>query len=229
MTPDRALTMLKEGNERWVKDSPTHPNTESSRREILAKDGQKPFATILTCSDSRLPVERLFDRGAGDVFVVRVAGNTAGSSETGTIEYGVGHLNTPLLVVMGHGKCGAVGAAASGGEVHGKVADIIHAIEPAVERAHRNHPDVEGDEFTAHAIKENVWQSIFDLLKQSEATREKVVKGDVRIIGAVCDITTGKVEWLGEHPWQAELMDALAKRQEKVATGSETPTPEEHH
>ena len=114
MTGDAALKMLQEGNQRWVMDKDENPNTDPSRRAMLAEKGQKPFVTILTCADSRLPVERIFDRGVGEVFVVRVAGNVAGTSETGTIEYAVGHIKTPLLVVMGHTKCGAVAAAASG-------------------------------------------------------------------------------------------------------------------
>ena len=208
---DKALFLLKEGNLRWLSNSQTNPNTSSQRRQSVADNGQKPFVTVLTCADSRLPVERVFDRGVGDIFVIRVAGNIAGDSETGTIEYGLGHLKTPLLVVMGHTKCGAVAAAASGAELHGKVGQLVASINPAVERARRANPSAQGPELAALAVKENVWQTIFDLAKNSSEIRELIASGKVKVVGAVCDISTGKVEFLGEHPWQTELLAAMEK------------------
>ncbi len=219
---DTALAWLQEGNERWVANRTDAPNTEPGRREDLAAAGQHPFVSVLTCADSRLPVERIFDRGVGDVFVVRVAGNVAGDSETGTIEYGVGHLNTPLLVVMGHTKCGAVAAAASGAQLHGKVAGLVDHITPAVDRARKNNPSADEATIAQLAITENVWQTMYDLYKNSPEILDKVSSGELKVVGAVCDIATGKVEWLGEHPWQAELITAL-----KVApstTGRDTAT-----
>jgi carbonic anhydrase len=204
-----ALKLLTEGNARWVATSPNTPNTSMERRKAVADHGQHPFVTVLTCADSRLPVERIFDRGVGDVFVVRVAGNIAGTSETGTIEYGVEHLKTPLLVIMGHTKCGAVNAAATHAEVGGSIAKIVDQIEPAVERAAKNNPGVEGANLVPAAIKENVWQTAFDLLKNSHEVRSLVESGKLKIIGAVCDISTDKVEWMGEHPWQKELISAF--------------------
>lgn len=212
-TPDDALRLLQEGNARWVSGSVSDPNTDTARRSKVANEGQKPFVTILTCADSRLPVERMFDRGVGDAFVVRVAGAVSGPSETGSIEYGVGHLKTPLLVVMGHTKCGAVAAAASGAELHGKVADLVGAVVPAVERVKRNNPGADDKQVAALAVKENVWQSIFDLYKWSPEVRSAVTSGELKVVGAVCDIATGKVEWMGEHPWQNELIDAMNARQ----------------
>lgn len=209
---DEAMAQLKEGNEHWISGNASHPNATSQRRQEVAEGGQHPFATVFTCADSRLPVERIFDRGIGDLFVVRVAGNVVGNMETGTIEYGVEHLKTPLLVVMGHTKCGAVAAAASKGATHGKITDLVTAIKPAVERAQRNNPRATPEDVARIAVKENVWQSIFDLIKNSEVVREKLEAGQVRIVGAICDISTGKIEWLGEHPWQAELVDAMAAK-----------------
>lgn len=209
---DAALNLLTEGNQRWVEDKPQDPSAGLSRRQLLAEQGQKPFATIITCADSRLPVERLFDRGVGELFVIRVAGNVAGESETGTIEYGVGHLKTPLLVVMGHTKCGAVAAAAGGAELHGSLGKLVARVGPAVERARRGNPGVSSDELPALAIRENVWQTMFDLFKSSEEVRSAVRSGELRVIGAVCDLSTGKVNWMGEHPWQAEIITALDTR-----------------
>lgn len=204
-----ALNMLKEGNERWASDSEQNPSTEPQRRQDLAANGQHPFATVLTCSDSRLPLERLFDRGVGEIFGIRVAGNIMGDSELASIEYGTAHLKTPLLVVMGHTKCGAVAAAVTDAEVHGKVAELVGHIEPAVERAKRLAGDASPDALAAAAVKENVWQSITDLLKTSTTCRDLVKNGQLQVVGAVCDISTGKVEFMGEHPWQSELVAAF--------------------
>lgn len=217
--PDEALKWLQEGNERWSTGLPKDPNTSDSRRKSVA-GGQKPFASILTCADSRIPAERVFDRGVGDLFVIRVAGNPAGPHEAGTIEYGAEHLNIPLLVVMGHTKCGAVAAACSHAHVEGNVASLITAVEPAVARAEKLNPNLKDAELVSVAVKENVWQSIFDLLKSSEVCRERVGKGELRIVGAVYDISSGQVEWMGEHPWQSELIAAFTP-----ATTSPAATP----
>ncbi|MCW5765001.1 MAG: hypothetical protein KIT68_03380 [Phycisphaeraceae bacterium] len=228
VTAAQALALLREGNARWVSGATLSPNSGSDRRTEVADKGQTPFATILTCSDSRLPVERLFDRGVGDVFVVRVAGNIAGASEAGTLEYGLGHLHTPLLVVMGHTRCGAVAAAASGAEVHGNVKSLVDAIAPAVERARRFHPELSGPELAAAAVKENVWQTVFDLYRASPEIRALVGQGKVTVVGAVCDISTGKVEWMGEHPWQSELLEALRARDASKASATAEPAPAGH-
>jgi carbonic anhydrase len=207
---DTVMKWLREGNQRWVAGKPIDPNIEPARRARLAAAGQKPIVTILSCADSRVPADRIFDRGVGELFVVRVAGNVAGDSETGTVEYGVGHLKTPLLVVMGHSKCGAVAAAASGAQLHGKVAQLVAGIVPSVDRAKRNNPGLTGDDLVAAAVRENVWQTVYDLFKQSPELAKAARDGQVRVVGAVCDITSGEVEFLGTHPWQAELIDALA-------------------
>lgn len=221
VTAEDALAKLVEGNERWVSDHESNPRTEATRREMLADKGQKPFVTILTCADSRIPVERVFDQGVGDVFVVRVAGNVAGVNETGTIEYGAGHLHTPLLVVMGHTKCGAVGAAASGAALHGMVGKLVGNIQPAVDRAKRNNPGIDDQELATISVKENVWQSVFDLYKNSDELRELVASGKLKVVGAVYDISTGKVDFLGEHPWQGELLGALKARTDTATAGAE--------
>ncbi|MEI7658804.1 MAG: carbonic anhydrase, partial [Phycisphaerae bacterium] len=221
VTAEVAQSMLKEGNARWSAGRVTSPNVDADRMRALADQGQSPFATIITCSDSRIPVERVFDRGVGDLFVVRVAGNRAGDSETGTVEYGVEHLKTPLLVVMGHSKCGAVAAAASKTPLHGKIAQLVSGIEPAVDRARRLNPGADEKELAALAVRENVWQTVFDLFRTSSTVRAMVEKGDVKVVGAVYDIASGKVEFLGEHPWQQELISAM---NQKAAAAAESAT-----
>jgi len=217
---DSVLSKLSEGNARWISGKTTNPHTDSAWRAEVAM-GQHPFVTVLTCADSRLPVERIFDQGVGDVFVVRVAGNVAGGSEVGTIEYGVGHLKTPVLVVMGHTKCGAVAAAAANADVHGKLAELVNRVKPGVERARRQNPGAAEADVVAAAIKENIWQTVFDVMKDSEEIRTAVAAGHVRVVGAICDITTGKVEWMGEHPWQSELLASLTVKAEGAHAAAE--------
>lgn len=226
LTADQAIALLTEGNQRWVTDKERNPNSTPQRREQTAS-GQTPFATVLTCADSRLPVERIFDRGVGDVFVIRVAGNVAGQSETGTIEYGVGHLNTPVLIVMGHTKCGAVAAAASGKPIHGALGGLVDHIRPAVDRARNSNPSASADQLTAAAIRENVWQSIYDLYSTSPELRAFATSGSVKVVGAIYDIHSGQVEWIGEHPWQRQIIAALSTKTANptVAVESHTRTP----
>jgi carbonic anhydrase len=212
---EEALDALTQGNLRWAADKAEHPSADNARRTDTGTNGQKPFATILTCSDSRLPVERLFDRGVGELFVVRVAGNVAGGSESGTIEYATEHLKTPLLVVLGHTQCGAVAAAATGAKLHGALGALVERINPAVERASRANPGVTGKDLAPLAVKENVWQSVFDLMRSSPEVRSLVKAGKLRVVGALYDVKTGKVEWMGDHPWQSELISAMDARDER--------------
>jgi carbonic anhydrase len=211
MSPDEALQMLKDGNSRYVGGAPKHPNSGQERRDLTVSKGQHPFATVLSCSDSRVPVEVLFDAGIGDVFVIRVAGNVADVDEIGSIEYGVDHLGTPVLVVLGHTKCGAVTAVAQNAHVHGSIPQLVDNIAPAVEKAKAKQADLTGDALIEAAIKENVWQSVEDLLKSSEATRNKVKSGSLKIVGAIYDLSSGKIDWLGSHPEQDKLVAATGK------------------
>lgn len=213
-TPDAGtvVQILLDGNARWVNGNVQSPSTDAATRRETALSGQHPFATILTCADSRIPVERVFDRGVGELFVVRVAGNIVAETEAGTIEYGVEHLGTPVVVIMGHTGCGAVAAACEGGEAHGNVRFLIGEITPAVRRAATLHPSAEGAELVAAAVRENVMQSMFDLLATSESVRSAVDRGDVQLVGAIYDLSSGKVEFLGEHPWQDGLISVMNER-----------------
>lgn len=199
-----ALALLKEGNARFVAGKLQHPNLDSGRRTNTVAEGQEPFATILTCSDSRCPVEHLFDRGIGDLFVVRVAGNVAGLSEVASIEYGTGHLNTPLLVVLGHTKCGAVTAVSKGAVLHGHLPLLAERIKPAVAKAKADAGSP--DELVSRAITANIWQAIADILQQSSEVREKAAAGQVQVVGALYDLEGGAVTWLGTHPNQTALL-----------------------
>lgn len=207
-TAQDALRQLQEGNVRFRSGKPAHPAAGMERVAETGQHGQKPFATIIGCSDSRVPLERLFDRGVGDLFVVRVAGNVCDTDEIGSAEYGTGHLGSPLMVVLGHTKCGAVTAVVKGAEVHGSIPGLIDNIIPAVERAKEKSPGVTGDALVPFAIEENVMQGIRDTLSRSEPIRELVKSGKLQVIGAVYDIDTGAVKWLGQHPEESALLSA---------------------
>jgi len=200
-----ALQNLQQGNTRFGAGQSIHPDQTADRRAEVAK-GQAPFATILTCSDSRVPVETIFDQGLGDLFVVRVAGNVAKTDEIGSIEYGTEHLGTQLLVVMGHSSCGAVKAVVEGAEIHGSIPQLVDTIVPAVEKARLANPGLTGAPLIEKAVEANVWQSIDNIFENSAAIRELVKTGKLKVIGAVYDLATGMVQWRGEHPEQARLL-----------------------
>lgn len=135
LTPSEALDLLLAGNQRFVAGSPQHPNQDAARRAATAP-GQRPFAVLFGCSDSRLAAEIIFDRGLGDLFVVRTAGHVAGAEVLGSIEYGVSVLDCPLVVVLGHDSCGAVAATRAaltdGLGATGYVRDVIERVTPSV-------------------------------------------------------------------------------------------------
>ena len=229
VTPEQAMERLQEGNARFSSAKSIHPHIDPSRIRKTAEEGQHPFATILTCSDSRVPVELVFDHGIGDIFVVRVAGNVCGQDEAGTIEYGVDHLNTPLLVVLGHSRCGAVTAVATGAKLHGNVPALVRGIQPAVEKAKKSYPDQHGKELVPAATRCNVWQAIDDLFMQSPVTRELVSAGKLKVVGAIYQVDTGKIDWLGIHPEQARLLNYKNAPTQKDHASNHASSPNGEH
>lgn len=194
---DETVRLLKEGNARFVAMKMQHPNLSASRREAVAAQGQKPFAAVLGCSDSRVPIEFIFDRGIGDIFVIRVAGNVAiGPAVIGSVEYAAEHLNVPVLVVMGHTGCGAGKAAISAAPTDGGMRDITAKMQISVDRVKSEHPELKGVALENAVIKANVLQAKSDLLSASEELRELSGEGKLKIITAVYDIETGAVEWI---------------------------------
>ena len=205
-SPDEILKSLKQGNERFYSGKSTHPHSGMNRLALAGKEdqGKHALATVIACSDSRVPVELIFDAGVMDLFVIRVAGNVCDVDETGSIEYGLLHVHTPLLVVLGHTQCGAVTAVthAVQGEkqkLERNIPPLVDNITGAVKRAMDNHKDVEGDAIIPYAIEENVWQAIEDLLIKSPAVRILVNKGQAKIVGAVYDVGTGNIQWLPDE------------------------------
>ncbi len=207
ITASEAKELLKAGNSRFIASSAQHPNQGMDRRQLTATEGQKPFVTLLSCSDSRVPPEILFDRGVGDIFVVRVAGNVANVDQTGSIEYAVDHLGTPLLVVLGHSKCGAVAAVVQGADLHGNIVPIARNICPAVASVRKSNPSVASDTFMNMVIEANVWQAIEDIFRTSPIIAERVKSGKLKVEGATYDVETGLVVWMGSHPDQDKLIN----------------------
>ncbi|MBA4389790.1 MAG: carbonic anhydrase [Syntrophus sp. (in: bacteria)] len=184
---EQALQKLVEGNKRYFSSKQSHPNQDMERRKEVSK-GQKPFAVIVGCSDSRIPPEIIFDQGLGDLFVIRVAGNIVDDVALGSIEYAVGHLGSQLVVVLGHSKCGAVTATVQGGEVHGHIGSIVKAIMPAVERA-----KAETGDLTDNSIKANALL-VADQIKSSQPILSEMVRnGKIEVVSAYYDIDSGEV------------------------------------
>lgn len=198
-TAEEGLALLKEGNARFVAVKRKHSDENSARREETAVNGEKPFAVVLGCADARVPVEMIFDRGIGDIFTVRVAGNIAvDSSVIGSLEYAAGHLHAPLLVILGHTQCGAVGAAVSGVKLEGSLRDIQQQIEPVVKEVKLEYPDLKDPALATEVAKRNAFQVERDLRSESEEIRDLVAQGALKIVPAIYDVKTGKVEWLEE-------------------------------
>jgi carbonic anhydrase len=206
ISTDEASRILKEGNGRYVDGKSRHPHQDRERRAMTAGQGQHPLATVLTCSDSRVPPEIIFDQGIGDVFVIRVAGNVAATDEVGSIEYAVDHLATPLVMVLGHTQCGAVTAVVDGDKLPPNIAALVEPIRPAVAKAREDNPEAAKDVLLNAAIKDNVWQAIADMMQASPIIREKIKDGQIKVVGAIYEIDSGQVKWLGPHPEQDKLL-----------------------
>jgi len=190
ITADSVLAELKSGNRHHVDHRYQHPHESLERRRQLVS-GQHPHAEILSCSDSRVPPEIIFDQGLGDLFIIRVAGNVASDTELGSLEYGAEHLHVPLIVVLGHESCGAVTAAVQGGPPEGHIATLVNLIKPAVEKSR----GMSGDP-VSNAVRMNVEMVVKQLRSSTPILSELVAHGKLRIIGAVYSIETGSVTWL---------------------------------
>jgi carbonic anhydrase len=191
VSPDAALKLLMEGNARFVASKTEHPAQSAERRMEVAK-GQAPFATILGCADSRLSPELLFDRGLGDLFVIRVAGNIADDAVIASIEYAVEHLHSPLVMVLGHERCGAVEAAIDTfdqmGEAPGHLGALTKPIQSAVAQA-----KTQGGDLLDTAVIANVG-NVTAQLKMSEPVIAHMLHDEkIKVVGARYDLETGEV------------------------------------
>lgn len=195
-TGEQAYRQLIEGHARYANNVRTLPRQNEQRRCETTTGGQHPVAAVLSCADSRVPPEMLFDQGIGDLFVIRVAGNVAATDELGTLEYGVEHLNIPLIVVLGHTRCGAVTAVVDGAHAEGNLAQLLQPIVPAAERTKHDHPDLRGPALVGSAIQENVRQALNDLTARSPVIAKAVRDNRVKLVGGVYDIHAGRIDWI---------------------------------
>jgi len=190
LTGAEALQRLMDGNARFVAGLVTHPDQTTERRLALA-GGQNPFAIVLTCSDSRVAPELFFDQGLGDLFVIRNAGNVLDDHVIGSMEYAVDHLHVPLIIVVGHEKCGAVSAAVAGGEIPGHIHSITDDLAPAIEQS----KDLPGDKVD-NAVRANA-QRVAEILTHVEPIlKEAASNTNLTIVAARYDLETGKIEIL---------------------------------
>ena len=190
VTSDVALTMLKDGNTRFIGGKSIKPHQDLQRIKEVSSS-QKPFAIIVGCSDSRVPSEIIFDQGLGDLFIVRTAGQVSSFASWGTIEFGNAVLGAKLIVVMGHTKCGAVAAACKIPDVPGHIVTLINAIKPAAQLAKKQ----TGDEIE-NAVKINVAMQVQQLQNMEPVLSKAVQSGALQIVGAVYNLESGKVDFL---------------------------------
>ncbi|MDG4803298.1 carbonic anhydrase [Micromonospora sp. WMMD980] len=197
-TPDEALGELRAGNHRFVTGVPQHPNQDAGRRTAVA-EGQHPFAVVVGCSDSRLAAEIIFDRGLGDLFVVRTAGHTAGPEVLGSVEYAVTVLGTPLVVVLGHDSCGAVQAAReavrTGSAPAGHLGAVVDAVSPSLLRAAR-----QGIEDLDGIVDVHIAQIVETLLARSTVLAERVAGGSCAVVGMSYRLSGGEVRTVAQSP-----------------------------
>jgi carbonic anhydrase len=194
-TADEALARLVEGNERFVRGEARFPTVQ---KEILAElaSGQSPYATILGCSDSRVPPELIFDAGFGELFIVRVAGNVISPEVIGTLQYAGVHLRTPLFIVLGHEGCGAVHAALEvkhhDARMPARIAILMDNILPGLSDLE---PGSTPDDELRAAVEANVRWSMHQILETPEG-KARVAEGVLKLVGAVYELETGRVRFL---------------------------------
>lgn len=194
LSPEEALLYLQKGNERFMSGRLIEKHY-SEELPILA-EGQHPFAIVLTCADSRVAPEVLFDQTLGKLFVIRVAGNVADPVVLGSLEYAVEHLHAPLLIILGHEKCGAVSAAVSGGAVPPNIGSIVKRITPAVAKVRAQIHDE--SKVLDEAIKENVRLQMQMATFESEVLSEFAHQQKLQIVGGVYNLHTGRVEMISQ-------------------------------
>lgn len=218
-----ALLLLVDGNRRFVAGESIHFQQDALRRSETARNGQTPFAVILTCSDSRVPPELIFDQGIGCLFVVRVAGNVAQTDEVASIEYAVNHLGARLVVVLGHTQCGAVTAVVDGAISDPNLEKLVQPIVPAVEQVRGANPSLAGPALLDAAIRANIARSIADIIRLSPSLTLATARERVRIVGALYDLESGTVELLKTDP----PASPSANEETPASAGAAQPAP--HH
>ena len=192
MTPRKALQFLQEGNERFINNLKANRNLLEQANET--RDGQWPFATILSCIDSRTSAELIFDQGLGDVFSVRIAGNIVNTDILGSMEFACKVAGSKLIVVLGHSKCGAVKGACDHVEM-GNLTELLSKIQPSVyqEKDTTDNRTSKNSEFVENVSEINVKRSVKNIIERSFVLEQMLEEGQIGIVGAMHDIESGKV------------------------------------
>lgn len=190
ISAEEALSKLKEGNKHFVNMKMQHPDVDKARRAEMEK-GQHPFVAIISCSDSRVPPELIFDQGLGDIFEIRNAGNVLDEHVIGSVEYAIVHLGVKLVLVMGHKDCGAVTATVHDVKESKYIQSLTDSIKPAVEKAHQLQGDVIDNAVKIHAVS-----VAKNLIKNDKIISKYVKKHNVKIMPAYYDLHTGEVKFL---------------------------------
>jgi len=197
ITPRKALEILKEGNNRFVNNLKAHRNLLEQVNDT--RDGQWPFATILSCIDSRTSAELIFDQGLGDVFSVRIAGNIVNTDILGSMEFACKVAGSKLIVVLGHTKCGAVKGACDHVEM-GNLTELLSKIQPAVyqEKTTTENRNSSNSTFVENVAEINVKRNVKNIIERSFVLEQMIENGEIGIVGAIHNIETGEVNFYGE-------------------------------
>ena len=190
LSAEEALEKLTQGNERFIKNRFKHPRLSKKRKKEMLQ-GQHPFVIILSCSDSRVPPELIFDQGLGDIFEIRNAGNVLNEHVIGSIEYAVMHCGVKLVVIMGHQDCGAVAATLSGISETKYIQALEDSIKPAIEDCKKNNLEINSD----NVVKAHVAQDLKELFEQDKDLVKYMDEHNVKVIGAYYHLDTGKVDF----------------------------------
>jgi len=195
-----ALVRLVEGNRRFAAGTRSHDMLSSPERRTELTAGQEPFAIVLGCSDSRVPAEIVFDQGLGDLFVVRVAGNIVAASQIGSVEFAAAQFGTPLVVVLGHSRCGAITATLDqlqqpAGEQSRNLRSIVDRVRPSVETLLSTELRHQPDELVRQAVRANVRVSVSHLRHGSEIIEDLIQRGGLLVVGAEYSLETGVVDF----------------------------------
>ena len=195
MTPDAALTMLKEGNERFLGNNKENRDLLSQVQQT-GTEGQAPHTVVVSCIDSRVPVETIFDQGIGDIFSARIAGNFVNEDILGSMEFACKLAGTKLIVILGHTKCGAVKGACDDAKL-GNLTGMLSKIMPAVEavKTPTENRNSSNAEFVQNVVDKNVDLTMDNVRKMSPVLNEMLENGDIKMVGAIYDVETGKVDF----------------------------------
>lgn len=208
-SPLQALTILKEGNKRFVNNLKVNRNLLEQVNDT--RDGQWPFAVVLSCIDSRTSAELIFDQGLGDIFSVRIAGNIVNEDILGSMEFACKVAGSKFIVVLGHTKCGAVKGACDGVEM-GNLTHLLLKLQPAVqkEKQTKENRNSGNANFVEHVAEINVRRSVEQILEDSPILNEMVEKGEIGIVGAMYDVTSGEVSFYDDTLRLQEQKEAAA-------------------